>query len=193
MELVEHIQTTRVNGVKLLRRDSSIATEGSLSIDVFFLIFSSKNPSKDEVDVITVRERTAGSNFGEKRLCNPHLQLLHTSVYYIDHKPPSLTVSLYLKDFRTFDFEFQQLDHCQGVVSSLQPLSKPGTCIRGASSLRSCLAYTAPRSPLAVHQLYAFNYMPRQTPSLSTDFSSWQYDPPDTWRVSKVNKDFKVP
>ena len=61
MELVEHIKITRVNGVKLLQRarDSKIIVDGSLSIDVFFLIFSSKNPSSEETDVLTVRTYTS--------------------------------------------------------------------------------------------------------------------------------------
>lgn len=130
MELVEHIKITRVNGVKLLQRarDSKIIVEGSLSIDVFFLIFSSKNPSSEETDVLTVRTYTSVCD-NHVFITYPHLQFLHTSIHYIDHKPPSLVVSLCLKDFRTFDFEFQQPEHCQAVVASLQPLSKPGVCV----------------------------------------------------------------
>ena len=120
MERMEHVKRPVVDRVRLQALGSRAPPieGGTICITAFFLIFSSRKQSKDELTV---------SPFLSPQLCPQDiLQVLHTSISQLDYKVGTSTAVIYLKDFRRLQLEFSSAEDCKDVVDALEVLSKPG-------------------------------------------------------------------
>lgn len=100
---MEHVKRPVVNGVKLqvLGGRAPPIEGGTLCITAFFLIYSTRQTSKDEITI------------------------LHTAISHIDCKAGTSTAVVYLKDFRRFLFELSSPEDCKDLVEALEILSAP--------------------------------------------------------------------
>lgn len=116
--------------------------------------------------------------YSTRRLEADEITVLHTAVERVEWKVGGSVAALLLKDFRRLLFEFSSAEDCQDMAEAIERLSKPDK----------------------LSQLHAFSYSPRAPLPASgwgerggphQQFAHWRCSA-ERWRVSSVNKDFKV-
>ena len=192
MDLLEFVRRPMVDGVKLsLPGGGGEPLErGTVAITAFYLIYSTRRLEADEITVGVVSCTLLLHSFAL-------LQVLHTAVERVEWKVGGSVAALLLKDFRRLLFEFSSAEDCQDMAEAIERLSKPGTHVFGA--VCHCYCYCCCCAD-KLSQLHAFSYSPRAPLPASgwgerggphQQFAHWRCSA-ERWRVSSVNKDFKV-
>lgn len=176
MEFAEAIQKPRVNNVTL-KRPRKRPLQGSLAVTSHHLIFSTDTNGRSPVD----KPSSIGASTSADGMDNDEIWLMHKSV---DLVVPELKqqssggfLTLKCKNFLIIALDFPSLDDCQAVARSVEILSN-------LPDLK--LEY-----PFFFHPTFTILENGWTAFSTEQEFARLQIHT-DFWRVSAVNKDFRV-